>query len=76
MASPPHREVVCSLFAHGRRALNRGHVGPLRGFRRVGGAWRGERAVRVPGGGFVAVGAWVPGVRVLKVKFLQKKSPM
>ena len=27
-----------------------------------------------PGGGGVAVGAWVPGVRVLKVKFLKKKS--
>ena len=38
-----------------------------------GGVLAGERAVRVPGGGFVAVGAWVPGVRVLKVKFLQKK---
>mgnify|MGYP007045514774 CR=1 FL=1 len=39
-----------------------------------GGVLAGERAVRVPGGGVVAVGAWVPGVRVLKVKFLQKKK--
>ena len=57
-----------------RRALNRGHVGSSRGLRLAGGLGGGSAAMRVPGcGGFVAVGAWVPGVRELKVKFLQKK---
>ena len=47
----PSREVVCGPSAQGRRALNRGHVGPLRGLRWVGGAWRRSARCECLGGG-------------------------
>ena len=39
--------------------------------RLAGGLAVGARRCECLGGGFVAVGAWVPGVRELKVKFLK-----